>query len=108
MDRTGKPSKNEEEYFAKLDAERIKRKRHELLRLAQHEERSKHYMKCPKCGADLATVEFHRIQVHRCPECHGLWLDNAEIDAVVAHEDKSLLTRALGDFLSGLRRARSK
>jgi len=98
-----KPSRNEEEYFAKLEAERMDRKRQEQSRLAEDAEKKSHYMRCPKCGGHLATVELHRVQVDRCPDCHGLWLDNGEIDAVIKGEDKGRLGRALGEFMSSLK-----
>ena len=103
MSTTDKPSRNEDEYFLKLESERIERKRAEQAKMSQNEERKSHYLRCPKCGGHLVTEEFHRIQVDRCPECHGIWLDNGEIDAVVSHEDKSLLSRALSDFMGSLK-----
>ena len=103
MSTTDKPSRNEDEYFLKLDAERIERKRAEQAKMNQNEERKSHYLRCPKCGGHLVTEEFHRVQVDRCPECHGIWLDHGEIDAVVAHEDKGLLSRALGEFMGSLK-----
>ena len=58
-----KPSKNEEEYFARRDAELLRQQR-EAARKAQTEaERRSHHMKCPKCGYDLITGEWHGIQV---------------------------------------------
>ena len=103
MSTTDKPSRNEDEYFLKLDAERIERKRAEQAKMSQNEERKSHYLRCPKCGGHLVTEEFHRVQVDRCPECHGIWLDHGEIDAVVAHEDMGLLRRALGEFMGSLK-----
>ncbi|HWA16699.1 MAG TPA: zf-TFIIB domain-containing protein [Gemmatimonadales bacterium] len=108
MSHTEKPSRNEDEYFAKLEAERLERKRQELAALANDAERKSHYMRCPKCGGHLETIEFHRVQVDRCPDCAGIWLDNGEIDAIVAHEDKSLLSRALGDFMGSLKAKKGK
>jgi hypothetical protein len=102
-----KPSRNEEEYFAKVEAERIERKRRELARLQQDAERKSHHMRCPKCGGHLVTEEFHKVQIDRCPDCHGVWLDQGEIDVVMAHEDKGLLSKALGEFLGSLK-GRSK
>ncbi len=103
-----KPSRNEEEYFAKLEAERLERKRRELARLAEDQERKSHHMRCPKCGGHLVTEEFHRVQVDRCPDCQGLWLDAGEIEMVLAHEDKGLFSRALGEFMASLGRGRAK
>ena len=108
MSHTEKPSRNEDEYFAKLEAERLERKRKEQAALANDSERKSHYMRCPKCGGHLETIEFHRVQVDRCPDCAGIWLDNGEIDAVVAHEDKGLLSRARGDFMGSLKGKKGK
>jgi hypothetical protein len=98
-----KPSRNEEEYFAKQEAEKLEKRRAEAAAAARAEERHSHYMKCPKCGATLATEEFHGVQIDRCPECHGLWLDAGEIDTVVAHEDPGLLRRVIGDMVRTFR-----
>ena len=101
---TEKPSKNEEEYFARLEAERIERKKAEQVRLNADAERKSHYLRCPKCGGHLVTEELHRVQVDRCPDCHGVWLDAGEIDHVAQATDKGLLSRALGEFMGSLRR----
>ncbi len=75
-----KPSRNEEEYFAKVNAELIKERRAALDVARAQTERKAHYMKCPKCGADLKEVEHHHIKVDRCTECNGVWLDAGEIE----------------------------
>ncbi len=103
MTTENKPSRNEEEYFAKLEAERLERKRQEQARLSSDQEKKSHYMRCPKCGGHLVTEEFHRVQIDRCPDCHGLWLDNGEIDAVLGYDDKGALSRALGEFMGSLK-----
>ncbi len=42
-------------------------------------------MKCPRCQADLiAEVEYHGIEVDRCPSCEGRWLDSDELDQLEA------------------------
>ena len=98
-----KPSRNEEEYFAKVEAERIERKRAEQARLALDAERKSHYLRCPKCGGHLITEEYHRVQLDRCPDCHGVWLDQGELNLVSTIEDKGLLGRALGEFMGSLK-----
>jgi phage FluMu protein Com len=75
-----KPSRNEEEYFAKLNAELIKERRAMLDAARMKVDRTAHYMKCPKCGADLKEVEHHHVKVDRCPECKGVWIDAGEIE----------------------------
>lgn len=86
-----KPSRNEEEYFKKLDAELIAKQRAQLDQERQRAERSAHYMKCPKCGADLQEREFSKVKVDVCPECHGMWLDAGEMD-LIEKVDTSRLT----------------
>ena len=100
---TDKPSRNEEEYFATQEREKLAQAREEARRTALSAERKSHFMKCPKCGADLNTEDFHGVQIDRCPECHGIWLDPGEIDAVVAHEDKGLIGRVFDDVMTSFR-----
>ena len=101
---TDKPSKNEDEYFAKLEMERLERKRQEEAKRAADAERASHHMRCPKCGGHLKTELFSKVELDRCPDCHGVWLDAGEIEAVVDMESRGLLGRALGDFMGSLRR----
>jgi hypothetical protein len=101
---TDKPSQNEDEYFARLEAELIQKQRAEQQKEAAQAERRSHYMKCPKCGADLETIEEHGVHVDRCPECHGIWLDQGELDVVMKHSDPGLLGRVFGNFLGKSRK----
>ena len=100
---TDKPSRNEDEYFAREEREKLEKQRAAALKTAQETERKTHYMKCPKCGHDLKTEEFHDIQIDRCPNCHGVWFDAGEVDTIIAHEDKGLLGRVFGDVMSTFR-----
>ena len=74
------PTRNEDEYFARENAELIKQMRSRLDQERLTQERRKHYMKCPKCGADLEEKDFEQVKVDVCPECHGVWLDQGEIN----------------------------
>lgn len=85
-----KPSRNEDEFFLKLDADLIKSQRAKLDVERAQNERKSHYMKCPKCGADLKETELHHIKIDRCPDCEGLWFDKGEID-MLEHVDQSKL-----------------
>lgn len=75
-----KPSRNEDEYFLKLDQDLIKAQR--AKREAERAEmlRKQHFMKCPKCGHDLAERQMGSISIDECTNCGGLWLDAGEID----------------------------
>jgi Zn-finger nucleic acid-binding protein len=100
---TDKPSRNEDEYFVKQDAELLRKQRAQAEAAAQDAERKTHYMKCPKDGYDLTSSTYHGVQIESCPHCGGMWLDAGEIDAVAHEERPGLLTRVLTDAFTSLR-----
>ena len=102
---TDKPSRNEDEYFVKQDAELLRKQREQAESAALEAERRTHYMKCPKDGYDLASSTYHGVQIETCPHCGGMWLDAGEIDAVSHEERPGLLTRVLSDAFSSLKDA---
>ena len=85
-----KPSETEDEYFAREEAARLARMALEKTRELEAEEREKmkqlHYMHCPKCGMELKRIQFKDIQIDRCFNCHGTWLDEGELEAVAGKE----------------------
>jgi uncharacterized protein len=100
-----KPSRNEDEYFAREDAELLRRQRERATAASLEAERKTHYMKCPKDGYDLTSTEYHGVQIESCPHCGGMWLDAGELQTV-AHEDHpTILGRVLTDALSAFRRS---
>ena len=103
--KSDKPSRNEDEYFAREDAELLRKQRERAQAAALEAERKSHYMKCPKDGYDLTSSEYHGVQIETCPHCGGMWLDAGELEAV-SHEDRpNVLTRVLSDALSTFRRS---
>src|SRR5258706_11535330 len=74
------PSRNEDEYFAKQDAELMKVMRAKLDQERQAQERKAHYMKCPKCGADLKEETHGHVKIDVCPDCKGMWFDAGEVE----------------------------
>lgn len=78
-----KPSRNEEEYFARFEAQRLKSAKSSAEIEARLAERRSHFMKCPRCGADLRMEHYSGIEVERCPECHGIWFDAHEAERLV-------------------------
>ena len=42
---------------------------------------------CPSCNATLEVVSHEGVDVDRCPEGHGVWLDKGELRAVVLNEE---------------------
>jgi uncharacterized protein len=105
---TDKPSRNEDEYFVKQEAELLRKQRAQADAAAVDAERRSHYMKCPKDGFDLASSLYHGVQIETCPHCGGMWLDAGEVEAVSHEERPGLLTRVLSDAFSSLSHSRKK
>lgn len=97
------PHRNEDEYFLKQDAELIKDMRARLDAERAAAQRRTHYMKCPKCGADLSETPLGEVRVDVCGECRGIWLDAGELDLVRKVQDGAIGT-FIRDLLAGLRR----
>lgn len=85
-----KPSEKEDEYFARVECEKRKKLEEERLKRMSLDEkrrmREAHYMKCPKCGADLLEIDRHGVKVDKCCDCGGLWLDSGELELVCRME----------------------
>jgi Zn-finger nucleic acid-binding protein len=105
---TDKPSRNEDEYFVKQEAELIRTQRAHAEAALRDAERKSHYMKCPKDGYDLASSLYHGVQIETCPHCGGMWLDAGEVEAVSHEERPGLLTRVLSDAFSSLSHSRKR
>lgn len=90
------PSRNEDEFFARQDAELLKEMREKQDKERSEQERQAHWMKCPKCGADLKEETRDHVKVDACPQCGGMWLDAGEMDIV------RLQQKAGGSALKGL------
>jgi ribosomal protein L37AE/L43A len=93
-----KPSRNEEEYFAKREADILRARREAADRAATDAERRSHHMRCPKCGAKLVTRERSGIQMEQCPECLGVWFDAGEAEALIRREGR----RGIGTLFAAL------
>jgi len=83
---TEKPSRSEEEYFARKEAELREARQEAAANAARDAERKSHFMKCPKCGADLLVEEYHGIEIDRCRECKGIWFDSGEAELLIEKE----------------------
>ena len=97
------PSRNEDEYFARQDAELIKEMRSRLDKERRDVERKAHYMKCPKCGADLQEETHGQVKIDVCPECKGMWFDSGEMELMyhVQRSQGQNLFKGLLDLIPG-------
>lgn len=96
-----KPSKKEEEYFAKQmfeEKQKIEQDKQKTLAAAERRKAKElHFMKCPKCGMNLVEIDYRNIKVDRCSACEGVWLDSGELAQVVRLE-KGALDRLFSVF----------
>ena len=85
-----KPSSQEEEYFARHEFEKKKRAAEERERKLKDEERARlrelHQMRCPKCGMELAEIQYKKTKIDKCMSCAGVWLDAGELEQVAGAE----------------------
>jgi uncharacterized protein len=95
----------EEEYFYKLNKKLI-----EDLRKSRDQERVKqtaeaqhkdHWMKCPKCDADLEETDLLGIKIDQCTKCRGIFLDRGELEILSKAKEPAGFWGGLHRFLKG-------
>lgn len=82
--------------------ETLSRLERDLLRLPEDGTRSKR--RCPRCGAAMRHVkgpgDGHPVILDQCPEGHGLWFDEGELEEVVhAHLGNDPELRDVKEYL---------
>jgi hypothetical protein len=98
----GKASSTEEEYFVREDAEKKRRlalqgkKETEAAELKRLKEL--HFMRCPKCGLQLQEIKYKGIDVDVCFACHGVFLDQGELEAITRPETHGVVAAILNWF----------
>ncbi len=96
-----KPSEKEEEYVARMEYSRLKKVEEDKHKNLAEEEKKRikalHFMKCPKCGMELIALDYKGIEVDKCSECEGIWLDAGELETVSKLE-KSGIDKLFGAF----------
>lgn len=97
-----RPSSKEEEYFKRLEIERMRKLESErLAKMAEQEKqrlRELHYMKCPKCGMDLLEVQYGSVTLDRCTTCEGTWFDAGEFESLLTDKDSGFFSKLVSLF----------
>jgi hypothetical protein len=102
-------NKREDQWFREnekqlLETARIAREKRENERAAQEAasqreaRQQQHFMKCPKCGHDLAEEELEGVSVDLCSFCEGVFFDAGELEVIFTKRDeerKGLFRRLL-------------
>jgi len=89
--------KKEDEFIAKSEFARRKKKlaekRKEMKKKEREEQKSLHWMKCPKCGMDMIEIDFEGIKVDKCSSCLGVYFDDGEVADLVKKNKPGFLKR---------------
>ncbi|MBI2082333.1 MAG: zf-TFIIB domain-containing protein [Deltaproteobacteria bacterium] len=84
------PSQTETEYFARIEAEKLKKKADEKRQKLSQAEFEKlkafHWMRCPKCGMELHAMPYKDVTVDKCFHCQGVYLDEGELEKIAGSE----------------------
>ena len=93
-----KPSRNEDEYFARQNADLIREMRAKLdadrMKLDQ-----KQQLTCPRDGAELVETESENVKIDSCPKCSGVWLDSGELEQLrLVNRGKGVTGGVLGSL----------
>jgi hypothetical protein len=98
----GKPSQNEDEYFARRDAEWLKERRAALDVERAAKESAEQRPKCPRCQQPLAERGFKSLRLDVCIVGHGVWLDAGELEMIL-HLPRAEFLRVVGEVESASR-----
>ncbi len=88
-----KPSRNEREYFHRLDfqermtAARRRERERDTIERAQFLDRYRDH--CPKCGSRLESIRLEDGSADQCPTCLGVWLDHETFDGLTHPEQRN-------------------
>ena len=82
-----KPRENEEEYFLKLQVQKLK----------EHAEK----LRQAKGGMQLEEITYRGIKIDKCFSCGGVFLDDGELEAVAGSEGSGGVLAGLSRILKG-------
>ena len=84
------PTKGEDEFFAREEAEKLYRLHQEKLKSEDKqradEQKKLHHMKCGKCGYDLETIKWRSVEIDKCFRCGVVLLDDGELEKLAGKE----------------------
>lgn len=93
----------EEEYFYKLNQELLDKKRKELDQARSEQQKTErkaaHWMKCPKCGAEMKEIELSGLKIDQCSDCQGVFFDFGELDLLMASKEPGTFVGRLKKLL---------
>ncbi len=80
----------EDEYFARLEAEKTRRLAAILADQTRNDDAEElkqlHYHHCGKCGHEMFTTQFRGVEVEVCPQCGAVLLDPGELQELAGED----------------------
>lgn len=76
----------EDAFFAERDRQLVEQMRRAKEHQDEAEIKKLVHMRCPKCGDSLRERTVHNVSVHECPRCHGMWLDQGELQEIARQD----------------------
>lgn len=93
----------EAEYFARIDREKKKALQEQVsaenAAADKEARRQLHYLKCGKCGGQMAPQTFRGVTIDVCADCTSVLLDPGELEQL-AGKDESGALAALSKFFT--------
>lgn len=98
-------TRQEDEYFAREEAEKLHRLHVEKMKQQTSEQREAekqaHWMRCGKCGYGLETIRWRNVDIDKCFRCGAVLLDDGELEKLAGDENKGELLRSFIGLFKG-------
>ena len=82
--------RNEDEYFARQNAELLAQHRNRLDAERAARTQAGQPMRCPRDGGVFVERSHHGVTIDVCPECGGVFLDRGELELLEHVEDQEM------------------
>ena len=92
----------EEEYFARVEAQKTEKLAKELAKESAEAEalalKELHWHHCGKCGTKMNQTHFKGVEIEVCPACNAVLLDPGELQALAGEDHASVVDMVAGLF----------
>ncbi len=80
---------HEDARFHELDAKALEKMRALLDAKRKAAEsaaaKSAHWLRCPKCGAQMCEQAYENVAIDQCGSCKGVFFDCGELELLLSH-----------------------
>ena len=83
----------EEHFFSELSKKQV-----DKLKALRDHPTAPDQPACPRCGVALQITQMKGVAIDACPNGHGLWLDQHQLDQIAKREGDSWLAKLLANY----------